>query len=207
NRVLREFDCRARSGDVTLLIGPNGAGKSTALKIAGGALAPDSGSVRIDGVDLRVARRRAQALAASLPRTVSFPPRLSVVDTLEFYADLRGAPRGRVDDEIARWGLDAHADKLTGQLSGGLRQRLGLAVLMLPDSPAMLLDEPGVSLDPEWRERMQRILLKEARRGRTGLVATHLLGARAGRASRCIVCKQGRAARDSEPGWLRREVA
>src|SRR5690606_1246690 len=93
-----------------------------------------------------------------------------------------------------------------GQLSGGLRQRLGLAALMLPEAQALILDEPGVSLDPEWRERMQRILLEEARGGRTVLVATHLLGEWEGRASRCIVCEQGRTAREIDPDRLRDEV-
>src|SRR5690606_19882505 len=157
---------------------------------AGGALAADSGSVRIDGVDMSKDRRRAQARASSLPQHVSFHPRLSVLDTLRFYAQLRGSPRARIEEELARWGLEEHARKLAGQLAGGVRQRRGLAALMLPEAQALILDEPGVSLDPEWRERMQRILLEEARGGRTVLVATHLLGEWEGRASRCIVCEQ-----------------
>ena len=203
--VLRGFTCEAEAGDVTLLVGSNGAGKSTALKIVTGALAADAGTVTIGGENIRKDRRRAQTLTSSLPQNVDFHPRLTVTEILRFYADVRGLPHDSIEREVERWGLSSHIRKRSGQLSGGLRQRLGLAVLMMPDTPALVLDEPGVSLDPEWRERMQQILISEARKGRTILVATHLLGEWQNRADRCLLCEEGRVAREVDPANLRPE--
>ena len=91
----------------------------------------------------------------------------------------------------------------TARLSGGTRQRLALAVLMLPDAPVIVLDEPGLSLDPDWRRFLHAELHAEARRGRTVLVATHLLGEWDGQADRCLVLEGGRVARELPPARLR----
>jgi ABC-type multidrug transport system ATPase subunit len=84
-----------------------------------------------------------------------------------------------------------------------MRQRLALAVFALADAPVLLLDEPGLSLDPEWRYRLQTFLVEEARRGRTVLVATHLLGEWEGQTDRCLVIADGRNAGELPPERLR----
>ena len=201
--VLNGFTCDAAAGDVTLLVGSNGAGKSTALKIVTGALSADAGSVTIAGEDIRRDRHRALSLTSSLPQNVDFHPRLTVAQILRFYADVRRVPKARIRSEMDRWGLATHAKKRVSELSGGLRQRLGLAVLLLPDSPALVLDEPGISLDPEWRDRMQQILIEEASHGKAVFVATHLLGEWQNRAHRCLLCDQGRIVREIDPAKLR----
>ena len=83
------------------------------------------------------------------------------------------------------------ADKPAGKLSGGLRQRLGLAILLQPEVPVLLLDEPGLSLDPHWRRRLQALLRAEAAKGRTILLATHLLAEWEGVADCCLLCEEG----------------
>ena len=88
------------------------------------------------------------------------------------------------------------AAQATGRLSGGTRQRLALAVLSLPDAPVLVLDEPGLSLDPDWRRFLHAELHAAARRGVTVLVATHLLGEWDGQADRCLVLEGGRVARE-----------
>jgi ABC-type multidrug transport system ATPase subunit len=94
-------------------------------------------------------------------------------------------------------------DVPTGKLSGGLRQRLALAVFSLADAPVILLDEPGLSLDPEWRQSLQQFLRHEAGRGRTVLVATHLLGEWERRADRCLLIERGRSQGELPPDQLR----
>ncbi|MDQ8202222.1 ABC transporter ATP-binding protein [Pelagicoccus sp. SDUM812003] len=205
NSLLNGFSCEARSGEVTLLVGSNGAGKSTALKIATGALQADAGTVKIGGEDIRRDRARALQLCSSLPQSVDFHPRLTAKQILRFYADVRGAPRERIEQEIERWGLEDHFKKRACELSGGLRQRLGLAVLFLADAPCMVLDEPGISLDPDWRETMQQTLIHQARQGKAILVATHLLGEWQDRADRCLLCENGRVVREIDPQKLRPE--
>jgi ABC-type multidrug transport system ATPase subunit len=91
----------------------------------------------------------------------------------------------------------------TSKLSGGLRQRLALAIFALANAPVLLLDEPGLSLDPVWRERLQQFLRDETARGRTVLIATHLLGEWEGRADRCLLVENGRAGGELPPHRLR----
>jgi len=89
-----------------------------------------------------------------------------------------------------------------GELSGGMRQRLGLALLLLPDAPVLLLDEPGLSLDPAWRKRLQDTLKFEAERGKTILLTTHLVAEWNNVAHRCLLCRDGAIERELDPGNL-----
>jgi ABC-type multidrug transport system ATPase subunit len=201
--VLRGLSMSARAGEVTLLVGANGAGKTTTLRILAGLIRPDSGDATVGGVSIVTDRIGAQRQLGFLPQGVAFHPRLTCVQVLRFYARLRGIGDSRVEQMLRMVGLEAEAGKRTAALSGGLRQRLGIAVLLLPDAPVLMLDEPGLSLDPEWRDWLQTMLHQEAQRGRTVLVTTHLLGEWDGVADRCLVCEDGRMAREIDPAHLR----
>ncbi|GAA5482578.1 ABC transporter ATP-binding protein [Haloferula sargassicola] len=205
HEVLRGLSLDAREGEVTLLIGSNGAGKTTTLRILAGLGRASSGSARVAGIDVLRHRRRAQRQLSYLPQGVAFHPRLSCRQVLGFYARLRGVDRGRIDHVLDLTGLAVHAEKRAGKLSGGLRQRLGLATLLLPDVPVLLLDEPGLSLDPEWRGKLQSLLRDEAARGKTVLVTTHLLAEWEGAADRCLSCRDGRIEGEVDPDRLRPE--
>jgi ABC-type multidrug transport system ATPase subunit len=201
--VLQGFTLTAASGRLSLLAGANGAGKSSSLKVACGLWRPASGEVVADGISITRRRQSAFRKVAYLPQSPAFNPRLKTTDILEFYADLEGRDRREADLALERFGLEAHARHRTGMLSGGLRQRLGLAVLSLATAPVLLLDEPGLSLDPPWRSRLQSWLREEAANGRTLLVATHLLGEWEGRADACFLCEHGRVVGELDPGALR----
>ena len=95
------------------------------------------------------------------------------------------------------------ADKPAGKLSGGLHQRLGLAILLQPEVPVLLLDEPCLSLDPHWRRRLQALLRAEAAKGRTILLATHLLAEWEGVADCCLLCEEGCIPGKLDPANLR----
>jgi ABC-2 type transport system ATP-binding protein len=202
-RVLDGLDLVAKPGAVTLLVGANGAGKTTTLRLLAGLATPDGGTVAIAGHDLFRARKQALAHLSFLPQAPRFHPRLSTKQVAEFYAQLRGRDRRDVFAALGDWGLEEFASVPTAKLSGGLRQRLALAVFALADAPVLLLDEPSLSLDPEWRLRLQDFLTAEARRGRTVLVATHLLGEWEGRADRCLLIENGRAAGELPVDQLR----
>lgn len=201
--VLRGVSFRAEPGKVTLMVGANGAGKTTTLRILSGLSRADSGEALIDGTSIVRQRIAAQRKLSFLPQGVAFHPRLSCRYLLRFYARLRGCGEARAGEMLHIAGLESHAGKRTGALSGGLRQRLGLAMLLLPDTPVLLLDEPGLSLDPEWRERLQTLLAGEAQRGKTVLVTTHLLAEWEGTADRCLLCRDGRIAGEIDPDNLR----
>ncbi|MEO7273328.1 MAG: ABC transporter ATP-binding protein [Vicinamibacterales bacterium] len=202
-RVLRNLTFSARPGEVVLLVGANGCGKSTTLRVLAGLSAPDAGRVLVGGVDVRVEPQRALAGVSFLPQSPRFHQRLTVDQILTFYARLRGLPRTRVDAVSRQWGLSGYRREITGRLSGGTRQLLGLAVLSLPDAPILILDEPGLSLDPDWRRALHTHLRAVAADGRTVLVATHLLGEWEGQADRCLVLDGGQVERELASDNLR----
>jgi Cu-processing system ATP-binding protein len=200
--VLRGVTFRAEPKEITLLVGPNGAGKSTTLKVLAGLIRPTSGLVRVNGCDLLADRIKAQSRLAYLPQSPSFHPRLNCLEVLRFYARLRRVPTARCEAMLELTGLTDVARIRTGKLSGGMRQRLGLALLLLADAPTLLLDEPGLSLDPAWRKRLQETLHFEAERGKTVLVTTHLIAEWNNVADRCLLCRDGAIERELDPSDL-----
>ena len=197
--VLRGLSLQAQPGEITMLVGANGAGKSTTMKILAGLIAADSGAAFIAGHDVVHAKREAQRALSYLPQNPEFHPRLSCLQVLNFYSRLRGVDRARNAEMLEQLGLTSAAHERTGALSGGMRQRLGIALFFLPDAPVLLLDEPGLSLDPGWRNRLQEMLNAEAARGKTVLMTTHLIAEWNGVAQRCLLCHRGRIERELDP--------
>lgn len=204
-KVLQGISFTAGPGSVTLLVGANGVGKTTTMRILSGLCRPDSGDALINGRSIVRERIGAQRNLSFLPQGVAFHPRLSCEAALKFYAGLRGAAFSRPRSVLDLIGLAGERKKAAGKLSGGLRQRLGIGVLLLPDAPVLLLDEPGLSLDPEWRERLKTMLEAEADRGKTVLVATHLLAEWEGVADRCLLVQRGGIVTELNPARIRKE--
>jgi ABC-2 type transport system ATP-binding protein len=203
HRVLQDLCLEVAGGEVVLLVGANGCGKSTTLRLIAGLSRADAGQMRLDGHDVAADAAAARGTLSYLPQSPRFHARLTVSQILSFYGRLRGLPPARVETVVERWGLADYRTVVTGRLSGGTRQRLGLAVLDLPDASILMLDEPGLSLDPEWRRRLQQYLRAQAAAGKTVLVATHLLGEWEGEADRCLVLEGGQVDREVGAGQLR----
>jgi len=201
--VLCGLNLEVTPGVVTLLVGANGAGKTTLLRILTGLCEPDRGQVRIAGCDVVIDRLTALSALAFLPQAPRFHPRLTTQQVARYYGALRGRTNDEVMAELTTWGLQDHLRVTTAHLSGGLRQRLAIAVFALARAPVLVLDEPGLSLDPEWRIRLQKHLSAEARRGATVLVATHLLGEWEGKVDACILLEAGRVGGALPPDRLR----
>jgi Cu-processing system ATP-binding protein len=143
-------------GETFALLGPNGSGKTTILKCLAGLVHPTSGEVRIDGP------------FSYLPQRVAFPENLTAREVLRFYARLRRAPLDRAQ-------FNGFPDRPVQELSGGMLQRLGIAVAALGDAPVLLLDEPTISLDPEGAGAFREFLTRLRGQGRTILFSTHVL--------------------------------
>lgn len=205
--VLRGLSMTALPGDITLLVGENGAGKSTAMRILAGLTRADSGSYAIAGEPAGNDKLAAQSALSYLPQNPQVHPQLSCHRLLRFYARLRGVKNHRIELVTKRLGLTSISRERVGTLSGGTRQRLGIALLLLSDAPVLLLDEPGLSLDPGWRHQLQQILQEEAARSKTILMASHLVGEWNGVAQRCLLCHQGRIARELDPMDLPRDLS
>ena len=200
--VLRGMSFRVKPGELTLLVGSNGAGKSTTMRILAGVAGANGGTASINGHDVIQARTAAQRFLSYMPQNPQFHPRLRCNEVLKFYARLRGLDVARCAFVLDQVGLTDAAHERTGALSGGMRQRLGLALLLLAQSPTLLLDEPGISLDPGWRTRLQEILRAEAHHGCAILVTTHLIAEWNGVADRCLLCRDGTIEREIDPNNL-----
>lgn len=202
-RVLDGVDLSLPRGAVTLLVGTNGAGKTTLLRIACGLCVPDRGRLRVAGFDIVAQRLAALSQLAFFPQSPRFHLRLTCRQVARYYAQLRGLAPVSADAALERWGLGGHLTAATADLSGGLRQRLALAVFSLAPVPVLVLDEPGLSLDPEWRTRLQEHLSAAAAQGATVLVATHLLGEWEGKTDQCVLLEAGRVGGFVAPERLR----
>jgi ABC-type multidrug transport system ATPase subunit len=200
--ILHDLSMDAKAGEITLLVGPNGAGKTTTMKILAGLVRLGNGNARINSFDIVRDRIHAQRALSYLPQQLKFHLRLTCAEIMRFYARLRGIAFSRCEAMLDQTGLREFYRVRTGELSGGTRQRLGLALLLLPDAPVLLLDEPGLSLDPTWRKRLQETLCFEAARGKTVLVTTHLVAEWNNIAHRCLLCCDGKIERELDPGNL-----
>ena len=168
------LDLEVGAGEVVALLGPNGSGKTTSLKAAAGLVSPTSGAVRLDGRSSR--DPRAREILSFLPQRVTFPEALSGREVLEFYRSLRGVAPARVDAVLKFAALNGSAARAVGQYSGGMVQRLGLAVAMLPDTPVLLLDEPTAALDPDGLCAFYGLVGRRRSEGKTVFFTSHHLG-------------------------------
>jgi Cu-processing system ATP-binding protein len=172
--AVRSLDLEIGAGEVVALLGPNGSGKTTSLKAAAGLILPTSGEVRLGGRP--AGDPEAREILSFLPQRVSFPDSLSGREVLEFYRSLRGVAAPRVDDVLRFAALNGSGARPVGQYSGGMVQRLGLAVAMLPDAPVLLLDEPTAALDPDGLCAFYGLVGRRRSEGKTVLFTSHHLG-------------------------------
>jgi Cu-processing system ATP-binding protein len=180
-------------GETVALLGPNGSGKTTTLKCAAGLLRADGGAVRVAGFDLAREQREARRRFTFLPQQPSFAATLTAREVVAFHARLRRLPPARVEAALETAGLGGEAgERRVAELSGGMRQRLSLAVAELPEVELMLLDEPTAALDPEAALSFRELARGWRRDGRALLLSTHRLADALELADRVVVLVGGR---------------
>lgn len=190
--VLRGIDLAVAKGDSLAIFGPNGAGKTTLLKILSTVMRPASGTVRIDGIDLRedplAARRRIGVMAH---QTLIYDD-LTVYENLRFYAKMYDVPnlKQRIEELIAQVGLRPRLHDLVRTLSRGMQQRVSLARALLHDPSILLLDEPETGLDQEAAAFLEETV--RDRGMRTVVMVTHSLERGLQMGSRAAILVQGR---------------
>ena len=195
--ALAEVSFRADPGEVLALLGPNGAGKSTTLKALAGLVRPTRGRVSVEGYDPWRQPREAKRRIGYLPQHVDFPSSLTGEEVLAFYAGIRGAPAGRVREVVERMDLGGFLRRPVVTYSGGMKQRLGLAVAILGEPPVLLLDEPTLSLDAEGRVALREIVQRWREAGRVVIFASHVVQDTEEMATAVAILKEGRlVARD-----------
>ncbi|MCC6381685.1 MAG: ABC transporter ATP-binding protein [Dehalococcoidia bacterium] len=172
--VLDGANLAIEAGRVTAVIGANGAGKSTLIKCVVGLVAFD-GKVTIDGVNVARRGKEARRRIGYVPQTPAFHGDLSVRETALFYARLKQAPRAAATALVEAAGLEEHAAKPVGALSGGMRQRLALGVALLGEPSVLILDEPAAGLDTHARLELRRLVAAQREAGLAILLSTHCL--------------------------------
>ncbi len=179
-------------GETVALIGPNGSGKTTCLKAAAGLILPTSGQVFVNGLD--ASRPEARQSLSFLPQKVSFPDALTGQEVVDFYRRLRKAREERTAEVLKFASLNGAGARAAGTYSGGMVQRLGLAVAALPDGPLLLLDEPTAALDPEGLRAFYALVESRRKEGKTVFFTSHYMGDAERLANRFVVLVEGRLA-------------
>jgi ABC-2 type transport system ATP-binding protein len=195
--ALRGVSFSAKPGELLAVIGPNGAGKTTLLTILAGIRAPDAGEVARPGGEI-----------GWVPQQAAMYRRLTVDENLRLFARLEGVEDvgATVERMLEQIGLADRRDDPVRMLSGGMQQRVNIAIGLVAEPVALLLDEPSAGLDPGQRERLWEFVLGLAGRGTTVLFSTHNITEAERYGERLLVLADGDALFDGPPSALHREV-
>lgn len=197
-------------GALVALIGPDGAGKTTLLRLLAGLLRPDAGHARLLGLAPDPENADFTRLIGFMPQKFGLYERLSVAENFELFAKLRGvgptAARARFADLMTLTGLAGFERRQAGHLSGGMKQKLGLACALAAEPRLLILDEPTVGVDPLSRRELFRIIRRMKDAGVTTILSTAYLD-EAARADRVLVLEHGRLIADETPDAWTAQVA
>ncbi|HZW11482.1 MAG TPA: ABC transporter ATP-binding protein [Phycisphaerales bacterium] len=192
-------------GDSVALWGANGAGKTTLIRCALGLLR-FRGKIAIGPYDVRRQGKRARVLVGYVPQELGFYDDLGVAEAVVFFARLKGLSVRSTGDALGAVGLGGHGRKRIRELSGGMKQRLALAIATLGDPPVLVLDEVTASLDACGRQEFVSLLSRLSGEGRTMLFASHRIEEVATLARRVVVLDRGRVASvEATPEFVRRQ--
>ncbi len=201
--AVKPLDLEISRGESFAFLGPNGGGKTTVLRALVGLHSPSSGRILIDGEDLGAKSERIRRMLSYVPQRVTMPGQLTGREVLSLFGHLRDVPASRADEVLDLFELEDDADRRTVEYSGGMLQRLGLAVAMLAEAPILVLDEPALNLDPLGITRLHHQLAELRGRGSTIVFSSHILHSAVQLADRVGVLVGGELARiESVPTFL-----
>ncbi len=182
------------------LLGPNGAGKTTLIAHLSGALAVQSGEIRIDGQPLQQVRAKTPTRIAVAPQEHAFYPMLTVAENLACFAAAGGLSGAKKKERIAACTEFAQLEQFSGvraeRLSGGLKRRLNLAIALLPEPELMLFDEPTVGVDPQSRAFILDAIRSLAQQGAAVIYASHYMEEIEAIADRVVILDRGHVLRE-----------
>jgi len=194
-KAVQSVTFKVESGEAVSLLGSNGAGKSTLIKCILGLL-DFSGQILVNGIDISKEAKKAKSLVGYVPQETEFYD-MNTVDLLSFFASLRKVDKRRIDEVLNIVGLTEHAYKHTGELSGGMRQRLSFAVALLSDPEVLMLDEPTSNLDAQARVEFLNLVKAYKDKGKTVLFSSHRLDEVDILSDRVLFMKDGRVVVES----------
>ncbi len=201
--ALDDVSFTVTAGQVTGLIGPDGAGKTTLMRLLCGLLTIDSGHITVLGLDGATQPDAIQASVSYMPQRFGLYDDLSVQENLDLYADLKGLPVAQrpthYKELMKLTGLSPFTDRLAGHLSGGMKQKLGLACALVVPPQLLLLDEPTVGVDPVSRRELWQIIYRQVEQtGMTVFLSTAYLD-EAERCAEVILLHEGKVINQASP--------
>ncbi len=197
-------------GKIYGLIGRNGAGKTTFVRIGATQLLPSSGEFRVFGLDVRTDTQSIRRRVAAIPQESRPLYFLSVFELIYYYLKLRGhdrlEARRRTNDVLAELSLEPLKDQLVNRLSGGMRRRAMVAMVLASDAEILFLDEPTTGLDPLARREVWEAILRTVREKRTVLLTTHYLDEAEALSARLALLEEGHVRLEGTPEEIRERV-
>jgi ABC-2 type transport system ATP-binding protein len=189
--VLNDLNFEINKGEVVGFLGPNGAGKTTTMRILTGFIAPTSGSVKIDNIDILEDSFSVRKKIGYLPENNPLYQDMKVIEFLKFIADIRSQNKERIKKMIDVCGLEKVVYKTISELSKGYKQRVGLAQAMMHNPDILILDEPTSGLDPNQIVEIRK-LIKDIGKEKTVIFSTHILPEVTAICSKVIIINDGK---------------
>ena len=160
--AIDDISAQLRPGLITGIVGPDGAGKTTLVRLIAGLLEPTEGKIDVFGLDSVKDTAAIREILGYMPQRFGLYEDLTVLENLELYAEMRGLPKSERKDRFEQLldftSLQPFTKRLSGRLSGGMKQKLGLACSLIKMPKLLLLDEPGVGVDPISRRELWRMV-------------------------------------------------
>lgn len=206
--AINNLTFHAGKGEIIGFLGPNGAGKTTTMRILTGYMPPSEGKASVAGFDLLTQSLEVRKRVGYLPENVPLYPEMSVVGYLDFMAELRHIPNrnDRVDEVMETVHIAERAESYIGNLSKGLRQRVGLGQALLHKPEVLILDEPMEGLDPQQQIEVKR-LIREVGQAQTVMLSTHILAHAHELCDRVIIINGGQIVAEDTPDRLSAQIA
>lgn len=203
-RAVSGVSFQIHGGEIFGLLGPNGAGKTSTLSAIEGLLKPASGTVFVDGIDVRQQPQQARAMMGVQLQATSFQAQLSIRQIVQLYAGLYGMKLSddHITERLDGIGLAHESSKLFKQLSGGQQQRLSLSIAVIHDPVLLLLDEPTSGLDPQSRRHLWSRMEHLRDQGGSILLTTHSMEEAQAVCDRVAILDHGKVLATNAPGKL-----
>lgn len=199
-----------RAGELTALVGPDGAGKTTLMRMIAGLLKPDAGSLSVLDIDVAADPQSVQDRISYMPQRFGLYEDLSVQENLDLYADLHGVPQEERKERFARMldmtDLTRFTGRPAGKLSGGMKQKLGLACTLVRSPDLLLLDEPSVGVDPLSRRDLWTIVQQLIDDEKLSVIVSTAYMDEAERCAQVFVMNKGKLLADGAPGELKKRA-
>jgi ABC-2 type transport system ATP-binding protein len=206
-RALNDVSLEVPAGTLTALVGPDGAGKTTLLRLMAGLMRADEGELRVLGIDVSTDPQAVQDRISYMPQRFGLYDDLSVQENLDLYADLHGVPPAKRRERYARLmemtDLGRFTARPAGKLSGGMKQKLGLACTLVRSPDLLLLDEPTVGVDPLSRRELWQIVQQLVDEEKLSVIVSTAYLDEAERCSHVFVLREGQLLAQGTPAEIR----